>query len=318
MGIDRRLYCYADASCDRQISQTLSAQNQRRHPHRQQLCRSRSCQGYLLTMRSAIAVLRLGLFFLSGVFTVIYQKIVLSFTTGPMAFAYPRAYHKFCAWLMGMKVIVEGEPMATGQNVIYVGNHISYMDICTIGSVIPAAFVAKKDIENWPFFGIVGKAGRTLYISRNPAEAAEAAKRLEDRLNEPSPLIFFAEGTSSNGKQIIPFRSSAFEIFLKHKTIIQPFTLSLMELDKETNITDALRDQYTWYGDMDLMPHLWNFAKMKGGVIKLTFQKPFLSHSFQNRKELCNACYEDVVKGLDLSPSPEYVLPETQKQHATF
>lgn len=252
-------------------------------------------------MRSIIGAGRLFIFLLSALFTIAYQSILMLFTKGPAALVYPRAYHDFCRKLLNIKIITEGE-IARGKNVVYVGNHISYLDVQVVGSLLNASFIAKKEVEGWPLFGLLGKMGRTLYISRAPADAAKATKMLSDRLEEGLPLIVFAEGTSTNGMQVLPFKSSFFEIFLNKEIRIQPFTVSVLEVDGQKADSPAVRDQYAWHGDMTLEPHLWCFAKGKGAVIKVSFQEPILSTSFIDRKSLSNACYNGVVKGLDLSP----------------
>lgn len=251
-------------------------------------------------MRSILGAGRLLIFLFSAIFTIIYQSTVMLFTKGPAALAYPRAYHDFCRRLLGIKLVVEGD-IERGRNIVYVGNHISYLDIQVLGSLLNASFIAKKEVESWPLFGLLGKMGRTLYISRAPADAATATKMLADRLEEGLPLIVFAEGTSTNGMQVLPFKSSFFEIFLNKEIKIQPFTISVLEVDGHRADSSALRDQYAWHGDMTLEPHLWNFAKSKGAIVKVTFQKSLLSNSFQDRKTLSAACHDGVVKGLDLS-----------------
>ena len=256
-------------------------------------------------MRSLIGILRLSAFLLASLFTLIFQSTLMLFTKGPIALIEPRLFHAVCTRIMGIKVIVEGE-IAQGRNVVFIGNHISYLDIPVIGGVIKGSFVAKKEVESWPFFGIMGTMGRTVYMSRAPIDAPESTRLMSERLDEPSPLILFPEGTSSNGKQILPFKSSGFEIFLNRNLVLQPFTLSLLEINGEKVTTDAQRDLYAWYGDMTLMPHLWAIAKGKGAVLKLKFQKPLLSSSYKNRKLLCAAVYDGVVKGLDLSASEPY------------
>lgn len=252
-------------------------------------------------MRSILGAGRLIIFLFSAIFTIAYQSTVMLFSKGPAALVYPRAYHDFCRKLLGIKIIVEGE-IERGKNIVYVGNHISYLDVQVLGSLLNASFIAKKEVESWPLFGILGKMGRTLYISRATADAAQATQMLADRLEEGLPLIVFAEGTSTNGMQVLPFKSSFFEIFLNKEIKIQPFTISVLEVDGHKADSSILRDQYTWHGDMTLGPHLWNFAKSKGAIVKVTFQKPILSSSFDNRKTLSTACYNGVVKGLDLSP----------------
>ena len=252
-------------------------------------------------MRSVIGAARLVIFVLSGLFTIAYQSTVLFFTKGRFAYIYPRAYHAFLCRMFGIKIITEGRIETEGQ-VVYVGNHISYLDIEVIGSLLTGSFVAKKEVESWPLLGIMGKMQRTLYISRSPKDAPRETKVMLDRLEEGLPLIIFPEGTSSNGTNVLPFKSSFFEIFLNRNIKIQPFTISVLEVDGKSAGNDGVRDQYAWHGDMTLEPHLWSFAKGKGAVIKVTFQEPVLSTSFDNRKALASACHEGVAKGLDLSP----------------
>lgn len=264
-------------------------------------------------MRSIIAVLKILTFFLSGFVTIAIQSTLMLFTKGPMVLVYPRAYHAFLCRVFGLKIIIEGK-ICTDPGVVYIGNHISYLDIETLGATLKGCFVAKKDIEKWPFFGILGKQQRTVFISRDPRHAEQETKMLLERLSEPLPLMIFPEGTSSNGKQVLPFKTSFFEIFLKKDFKLQPFTFSIMEFDGKTDIDDTTRDEYTWHGDMDLMPHLWNFARKKGATVKITFQEPILSIQYNDRKSLSAKCYEGVVKGLDLSPSAPYLLtPPLQK-----
>lgn len=255
-------------------------------------------------MRTVIGIYRILVFFLSGLFTIAYQSTVMLFTKGPFALIYPRAYHAFLTRLLGIKVIIEGEIETEGP-VIYLGNHLSYLDIPVVGGYLTGSFVAKKDMENWPFFGILGSMQRTIYISRAPHDAAKESEVLLTRMNEGLPLIIFPEGTSSNGTKILPFKSSFFQIFLNKNIKIQPFTISLLQADEKSAVTDEVRDIYAWHGDMSLEPHLWNFVKGKGAIVKLTFQKSILSSSFNDRKTLCNAVYEGVVKGLDLSGRAE-------------
>lgn len=253
-------------------------------------------------MRSVIGAARLLIFLLSAVVTIAYQSIVLFFTKGRFAYIYPRAYHAFLCRLFGIKIIVEGAIETEGR-IVYAGNHISYLDIEVIGSVLTGSFVAKKEVENWPIFGILGKMQRTLYISRSPKDAQRATGAMLERLEENIPLIIFPEGTSSDGTNILPFKTSFFEILLNKDIKVQPFTISIMEVDGKTTIDAAIRDRYAWYGDMTLEPHLWAFAKGRGAIIKVTLQKPILSSEFNDRKLLSAACHVGVVKGLDLSPA---------------
>lgn len=259
-------------------------------------------------MRTILGAVRLAVFLLASMVTIIVQTTILSILRlrgKRVALVYPKLFHAFCYKLVGVNVIVEGEP-ARGDHIVYIGNHISYLDVQTVGGIVEGTFIAKKDIESWPFFGLMGKMGQTIYMSRNPADAAREGQMLDERLKEPSPIIIFPEGTSSNGSSILPFKSSLFELFLNKNITIQPFTISIISVNGKTPVTTEMRDQYAWHGDMDLIPHLWSFVKSKGTTIKITFQNPIATHSFKDRKLLCDVCHAAVVKGLDLSTSAPY------------
>ncbi len=251
-------------------------------------------------MRSLVGAFKLFVFFLSALVTFAVQGTILTFCKGPITLIYPRAYHAFACWLFGLKVVVEGD-IDTSPNVVFAGNHISYLDVQAVGSIVKGCFIAKKEVESWPLFGALGKMGQTLYVSRNPQDAPKEIKAIADRAQSGIPIIVFPEGTSSDGTSIFPFKSSLFEIFLNKNIKIQPFTISLVEVHEENNPTPHKRDYYSWYGDMDFGPHLWRFAKGKGAVVKVIFQESVSTSCYTNRKSLSNDIYEAVCKGLDLS-----------------
>lgn len=249
-------------------------------------------------MRSVIAAAKIGTFLFTSLFTMLIQGTLLAFTRGPLVLVYPRYYYAFLCRLFGLRVMVEGE-IAHGRNIVYAGNHLSYLDIVALGSVFNASFIAKKDIASWPFFGLMARCQRTLFISRDPRDAASETAMVMNRLDEGLPLIAFPEGTSTNGLSVHPFKSSFFHIFLNRDLKIQPFTVTLRSID-EKPVSLPLRDQYAWYGDMTLLPHLWAFARSKGADIKVTLHNPVLTHEFSDRKQLSQAVYGEVSKGLDL------------------
>ncbi|PZO78545.1 MAG: 1-acyl-sn-glycerol-3-phosphate acyltransferase [Micavibrio aeruginosavorus] len=253
-------------------------------------------------MRSLLAAFRLTVFLLTAMVTIVIQSTTLIFTKGPACLVYPRIYYAFLCRLFGLKVLTEGE-IETGSSIVYAGNHLSYLDIVGLGSILTGSFVAKKDVESWPFFGLMAKMQRTAFISRNSNHAAKETDAIRERLCEGLPLIVFPEGTSSIGKEIYPFKTSFFQIFLNQNIRIQPFTLNILSVNGQAANSDEIRDQYAWHGDMTLLPHLWSFAKGKGAVVKVVFQKPISALCYNDRKELSAICHDAVVKGLDLSPS---------------
>jgi 1-acyl-sn-glycerol-3-phosphate acyltransferase len=251
-------------------------------------------------MRSVIAFLKISSYLTLTFVCIPVQMALLKFFPKLNPYAFPQWYHRLCCKIFQIKVITEGE-IARDQQVIYISNHVSYLDIPVIASTLRTAFIAKLDVASWPLFGTLGRLQRTLFISRAKGDVAREKDAFIKRLEEPSPLVLFAEGTSTIGEKIVPFKSSLFEAFLNKNLKLQPMTMSIIEIDGKIVTSDAQREIYGW-GDIEIPEHMFRFSKTKGCVIKLTFQKSITSSSYNDRKELSNDCYNLVLEGLDLSP----------------
>lgn len=255
-------------------------------------------------MRTFIACLKFLAFILLCLVVTPTQLIVLLFTKGPKAYIIPHYWHRTVCKIFRIKINVTGNPDRSGQ-VIYIGNHISYLDISVIASVLQnGSFVAKKDVASWPVFGFLSKLQQTAFISRSKEDAAKEKHALDNMLDEGKNLIIFPEGTSTDGKEVLPFKSSLFAICFKKnlKDIkLQPFTLSMISTNGQDIRTQEDRDIYSWHINMDtpLGPHLWAFAKSKGAQISLVFHPSILAHDFIDRKTLAKACHETVSNGLE-------------------
>ncbi len=249
-------------------------------------------------MNTSKALLKASVFLVWSLILVPFQCVVL--IAFPLKYTYilPCLWHKGICYLFGIKVLIEGTP-TKNEKVIFVSNHLSYLDIPVIGSLLRASFVAKKEVANWPVFGFLSRLQQTAFIDRNPKTAATGTRAVASMLEQGKKVILFPEGTSSDGRQVCPFKSSIFSIALsgdaeKNEVLIQPFTVRQENVQNQQE-----RDNYAWYGDMDMPPHLWNFAKSTGATIRLIFHEPFYPGQFSNRKTLCTACYNAVEYGLE-------------------
>ncbi len=214
----------------------------------------------------------------------------------------PFIWQKYVCTIFQIKVNIIGKPH-TSKQTIYVGNHISYLDIPAIGSILRASFVAKKDVKSWPVFGFLSRLQQTAFISRDRKDAKIGKNALDTMLNDGKSLIIFPEGTSTDGREVRNFKSSLFSIAMKENIknlYIQPITLKMEMANGKEIITQNDRDLYSWHIDMDmpLGEHLWRFAQSKGAVISVNFHDPVKAHDFADRKELAKACYNQVSNGL--------------------
>lgn len=249
------------------------------------------------------AVIKFLLFAVATTIVVGLQIIVLFFHKGKYAYLIPYLWQNAVCLIFGIKIDVTGTPHRSSQT-IYVSNHISYLDIPAIGSVLKASFVAKKDVESWPVFGFLSKLQQTAFISRDRADAKKEKHALDTMLDEGKSLIIFAEGTSTDGRDVRPFKSSLFSIALKENLpdiLIQPVTVKMIKTDGKEIKTQEDRDIYSWHIDMDtpMHEHLYRFAKSKGAEIQVIFHDPIKANEFSDRKTLAKLCHNTVSNGLE-------------------
>lgn len=245
---------------------------------------------------------RLFLFSLNCIFIVVTQWPLLRFYRGKYSFILPRYWQKFATAIFGVKVRVHGTPYDAKQT-LYISNHISYIDIPTLGSVVRGVFVARADLAGWPLFGFLATLQQTAFISRDKQNARAEKENLERLIREGKNMILFAEGTSTNGTSVMPFKSSLFALVFDDNgkardLMVQPVTIAVAEINGQPveRGPGPLRDMYTWHGDMTLGPHIMQLAAAKGAVVDITFHPPRDPAAYNgDRKALAADCYNDVA-----------------------
>jgi 1-acyl-sn-glycerol-3-phosphate acyltransferase len=187
----------------------------------------------------------------------------------------PHWYHRaFCA-LVGVRIRQVGL-RTSASPVLVLSNHVSWLDICVIGALNPVVFIAKSEVARWPVFGWLAKLQRTIFIDRQARHKTGAAtQEIGDRLLGGDAVVLFAEGTSSDGTRILPFRSAligavhhALGSSTQHSTVtVQPMSLAYVGFDGLPP-GRALRERVAWYGDADLIPHF--IGTLASGAIDVT------------------------------------------------
>src|SRR5262249_40370089 len=129
-------------------------------------------------VRSALRIFALVMIFLPG---VVIQRAILMFTRGDGSFVFPRILHRTVAAILGIDILVEGEAMRDRQ-VIYVANHLSYLDITVLTAIIPSSFVARGDVSGWPIAGLLARLQQTVFISRSRHDILDAKDGIADAI----------------------------------------------------------------------------------------------------------------------------------------
>lgn len=204
--------------------------------------------------------------------------------------------------ILGIDYRVTGQPMRVPGAVI--ANHTSWLDIFTLNAAQRIYFVSKAEVARWPFIGWLARATGTVFIERDPRRARAQQELFEARLHAGHRLLFFPEGTSTDGRRVLPFKSTLFQAFyskgLDHVMSIQPIAVIYR--------APPGRDPrfYGWWGEMDFAPHLLAvLAASPQGTVEVCFLDPVGVEDFASRKDLAAHC-ERVVRarllaGLDLA-----------------
>ncbi|AZV78266.1 1-acyl-sn-glycerol-3-phosphate acyltransferase [Parasedimentitalea marina] len=179
-----------------------------------------------------------------------------------------------------------------------VANHSSWLDIFALNARKRIYFVSKAEVAKWPGIGWLAKATGTVFIERNPKKAREQTLLFEQRLKADHKLVFFPEGTSTDGLRVLPFKTTLFAAFfsehLRDFMSVQPVSVVYHPPKGEPN------RYYGWWGDMDFAPHLLKIlATVHQGSVELIYHPPVSVSDFENRKVLAAYCEDQVRRGHD-------------------
>jgi 1-acyl-sn-glycerol-3-phosphate acyltransferase len=179
-------------------------------------------------------------------------------------------YYRVLCRLMRIRVRINGTPV-TDRAALFVSNHVSWVDIVVIGSITPVAFVAKREVAAWPLVGITAKMQRTVFVDRTRRQqAGDAIAEMVERLASGTSVVLFAEGTSSDGNRVLPFRSALVGVVkeagarAESGILVQPMSIGYTALHG-IPMGRQHRPLVAWYGDLDFMPHIREFIR-RGAV----------------------------------------------------
>jgi 1-acyl-sn-glycerol-3-phosphate acyltransferase len=172
--------------------------------------------------------------------------------------------------IVGGRLSVIGVPPRSG---LIVSNHLSYVDIAALGSSCPCSFVSKAEVGAWPFIGWAAGLAGTVFVRR--AHRSEVSGQVEDiknALGRGVPVVLFPEGTSTDGSQVLPFRSALLQAALETGCDVTPVALRY----RADSSGDTVKD-ICWWGGVGFLPHLWRFLALRSFEATVAFGPSRLS-----------------------------------------
>jgi len=205
-------------------------------------------------------------------------------------------WHRRVCKILGIQLSIIGKPATT--TTLYVSNHVSWMDIPLLASIVDPHFLSKAEVRSWPIIGWVGAKAGTLFIKRGSRSAAESAHHEMVqclKANETGAtghsVLFFPEGTTSNGLDILRFRSRLFDPAITTQRPLQPIALHY------SDPVQGVNPKVPFVGKQSLAANIWRLL----GEQKINVTVYFLTEidtAASNRKDLAKLSEKRIRKCL--------------------
>jgi 1-acyl-sn-glycerol-3-phosphate acyltransferase len=157
---------------------------------------------------------------------------------------------------LGIALVVNGSPAQAGP-VLLVANHISWLDIVVMHAARHCRFVSKADVQHWPVVGTLASAAGTLYIERESRrDALRTVHRMVEALQAGDVLAVFPEGTTGEGRVVLPFHANLFQAAISAQVPIQPVALHFADA-RDNSMSFAP----CYVGDDTLLQSVWRTVR---------------------------------------------------------
>ncbi len=193
--------------------------------------------------------------------------------------------------ILGIRLVVEGQARPGAK--LVVSNHVSWLDIVAINSVIPSRFVSKAEVSHWPLVGAMVSAAGTLYLQRERRrDAMRVLGLMSQALRDGYTVAVFPEGTTGDGHQLLHFHANMLQSAIDAKTPVQPVALRYSEPGHDVSPSMA------FVGDTTLMQSLWQVITARGLVVQLRIL-PLQAANHADRRALAETLRHQIDQQLN-------------------
>lgn len=243
----------------------------------------------------------------------ISSGLVLLVATGAVWRPYNPAVRKTMQWWLGrvtrilnIEVQLQGQiPHEKEGAVLLVSNHVSWVDIPLIGSVTPVSFLSKAEVAKWPLIGTLASKVGTLYIQRGAGNTDAVSRTIADTLRRNRSVLFFPEGTTTDGTSVKRFHSKLFKVCHHHPVKVLPVVVRYWSEEVENPVP--------FIGDDEFTQHLWNMMGHKKLYASVDVLEPMelttdsLAQQVSDLEQRMRAVVEGISKEHD-TLRPAYAL----------
>lgn len=187
---------------------------------------------------------------------------------------------------LGVTLEVRGTPHPSAK--LVVGNHVSWLDIIAINSVMPSRFVSKAEVAHWPVVGRLVTAAGTLYLVRERRrDAMRVLGLMAQALRDGDTVAVFPEGTTGPGGHIMPFHANLLQAAIDAPAPVQPVVIAYREQGH------AVSPSAAYAGDTGLLESLWMTVTARRLVVRVEFlEARTVAHA--DRRALSDHLHQDM------------------------
>lgn len=211
--------------------------------------------------------------------------------------------HTAALRITDVRFTVRGRPDVS-RPLLVVSNHLSYLDIPLLGSVFPFRFVAKQDIASWPGISSCCRVTDAIFVDRKPEKIPESTLAIQQALDKGDIVCLFPEATTGTGIRTLPFKSGFFALaetpINGHELNVQPVAVTYTHI-RGLPIDTSQWPDIAWYGDMELLPHLWKLLGLGRISAEVIFLPPTTAKQHGNRKTLARHCERAIADAIRAS-----------------
>jgi lyso-ornithine lipid O-acyltransferase len=187
--------------------------------------------------------------------------------------------HRFCAAaLKGLKINV-GVVGSFPEHGAVISNHLSYVDIVVFAAVHPCVFVSKAEVASVPVLGWMTTMAGTVYVARGRGgSAVRARKGMQAAVDAGLPVVFFPEGTTSNGSGLLKFHGGLLGQVMESGA---PITAAHIQysLTEENEADVTVSNDVCWWGHAKMLPHIFKLLGLRGVRAELRFAEQPIAFS---------------------------------------
>ncbi|MCF7797929.1 MAG: 1-acyl-sn-glycerol-3-phosphate acyltransferase [Lentisphaeria bacterium] len=203
---------------------------------------------------------------------------------------------------LNAKIKVEnGDNIPRGKSFVVIGNHTSYLDIPVVASQIPVLFVAKQDVKQWPLIGWAGYFAGTIFVDRDTGgKSGKYIQVMRTVLGFGTNIIFYPEGTTTGGEDLLRFRSALFAAAATAGVPVLPVGITYTHIGGIP--TDEIaRDLVMWYKDDPFLAHFLTLLRLPSIGVTIRVGNPtsidLNPDTIENRQKIA-AQFRDQVAAL--------------------